>query len=262
VGINAHQLPVNAPKAAPAVHNANRDGPMNAGNPGGEPAYHTGHPVGTGGPQRTDPAAESAGSWPVGGGGGAARVGRYPQDPAAGGKVDDYAQPAAFWRRVLTEPERGRLVANIVGHLKDAAAGTQARMVDVFTRVDAELAQRVQTGLAAAAAGGGGGGGGGGGLPTAGKVPSSHLPPLVEVPVKPGTTILAGTGDLGGGVTDATATAAAAAGTAATTVASSLQPRLAGQAGGGQPGPVKGALSALAQGVAALAQHPGGGHQA
>lgn len=255
MGINAHQLPVNAPKAAPHVHNVNRDGSMAVANPGGEPAYHTGHAAATGGPQRVDPGAETAGSWPVGGGGGGgpARVGCYPQDPAAAGKVDDFAQPAAFWRRVLTAPERARLVANIVGHLKDAAAPTQSRMVDVFTRVDAELAQRVQSGLAAAMVGGGGG------LPTSGKVPSSHLPPLTEVPVKAGTTILAAT-DLGGGLVDATAAEAAAAGTGATTVASSLQPRLAGQTGGGQPGPVKGALSALAQGVAALAQ--GSGHKA
>lgn len=48
--------------------------------------------------------------------------------------------------------ERARLVANIVGHLKQARRDIQERMVVHFMRADAEYGRRVQEGLAAAAA--------------------------------------------------------------------------------------------------------------
>ena len=48
-----------------------------------------------------------------------------------------------FWRKVLTEDEKTRLVQNIAGHLKDAAEFLQQRAVRNFTQVDAEYGGRI-----------------------------------------------------------------------------------------------------------------------
>ena len=45
---------------------------------------------------------------------------------------------ALFWRHVLTEDEKKRLVANIAGHLKGASEFIQRRAVRNFTQVDPE----------------------------------------------------------------------------------------------------------------------------
>ncbi len=70
-------------------------------------------------------------------------VGRFPHDHPN----SDWAQPGDFFRRVLDAPARERLVQNIVGSLSGARKETQARMIDVFTRVDKEYGRMVAEGL-------------------------------------------------------------------------------------------------------------------
>jgi catalase len=48
----------------------------------------------------------------------------------------DWEQPGLFWRQVLKPDERARLVENITGSLSGARKEVQARMVEVFTKVD------------------------------------------------------------------------------------------------------------------------------
>ena len=48
-----------------------------------------------------------------------------------------------FWRKVLTEDEKTRLVQNIAGHLKDASVFIQQRAVRNFTQVDPEYGGRI-----------------------------------------------------------------------------------------------------------------------
>ena len=48
-----------------------------------------------------------------------------------------------FWRKVLTEDEKSRLVQNIAGHLKNASGFIQQRAIRNFTQVDSEYGGRI-----------------------------------------------------------------------------------------------------------------------
>jgi catalase len=48
-----------------------------------------------------------------------------------------------FWRKVLTEEERERLVRNIAGHLKDASEFIQRRALRNFFQVDKDYGERI-----------------------------------------------------------------------------------------------------------------------
>ena len=48
-----------------------------------------------------------------------------------------------FWRKVLTEEEKTRLVNNIAGHLKGSTDFIQQRAVRNFTQVDPEYGGRI-----------------------------------------------------------------------------------------------------------------------
>lgn len=45
---------------------------------------------------------------------------------------DNFTQPALFWRKTLTDPERNRLVSNIVDHLKNAEDFLQVTINPAF----------------------------------------------------------------------------------------------------------------------------------
>lgn len=70
-------------------------------------------------------------------------VGRFQHDHPN----SDWEQPGIFFREVLTAQERRNLVDNIVGSLSGAKAATQARMIDVFNRVDKDYGRMVAEGL-------------------------------------------------------------------------------------------------------------------
>jgi catalase len=60
---------------------------------------------------------------------------------------DNFTQPGNFYRKVLDDGARQRLVDNIAGHLKDAAGFIRQRAVKVFTQVDPDFGRRMQKAL-------------------------------------------------------------------------------------------------------------------
>jgi catalase len=133
LGANYHLLPVNAPRACP-MQNYQRDGFMRFdGNGGDGPNYW---PNSFGGP---DPQPEA-------------------QEPAftAEGMADrhaieltdiDFVQAGDLYRKVMTAQDRSHLIANITGHLKNAARRIQLRQTALFHKADAEYGRRVAEGL-------------------------------------------------------------------------------------------------------------------
>jgi catalase len=136
IGPNHEQLPINAPRVE--VHSYNKDGAMSYRHAGDQPVYA---PNSHGGPE-ADPELGLDLSWSVAG----AEIGRYanarhPQD-------DDFGQPGALYREVMSDTDRDHLVTNIVGHASDGVATeTQLRVVAYWMAVDADLGARVASGL-------------------------------------------------------------------------------------------------------------------
>lgn len=60
---------------------------------------------------------------------------------------DDFGQVTTFWKKVLDEPARERLVKNMVGSLRGASPFIVERAVRNFARADVDLAQRLTDGL-------------------------------------------------------------------------------------------------------------------
>ncbi|XP_067013712.2 catalase [Anabrus simplex] len=131
LGANYLQLPVNCPYRT-KIANYQRDGPQAYTNQEGAPNYY---PNSFGGPADVPSAALS--KFQVSG-----DVAKYNT-----ADEDNFSQPALFWKNVLNEDERTRLVENIVGHLKDAADFIQERTVKNFSQVDAEFGRRLTEGL-------------------------------------------------------------------------------------------------------------------
>lgn len=145
LGANFDHIPINCPYKA-RVTNYQRDGPANVnGNQGSAVNYE---PNSFGGPVE-DPTKK----WhptPVSG-----AVGRYKHTHPN----DDFEQPRALFRKVMSETERTHLIDNIVGSLKGArrdvriyqrlifAFQIQERQVKLFYKVDPEYGTRVAKGL-------------------------------------------------------------------------------------------------------------------
>ncbi|XP_064398721.1 catalase-like isoform X3 [Halichondria panicea] len=124
LGANYHQIPVNCPYAT-RTRNYQRDGPMCVdGNQGGAPNYY---PNSFCGPLDHPSYALSKTTYST------ADVKRYNT-----ADDDNFSQVTLFWRNVLSEDEKRRLVRNIAGHLKDASEFIQQRAVRNFTQVDSE----------------------------------------------------------------------------------------------------------------------------
>lgn len=133
LGPNYHLLPVNAPKHAPMA-SYQRDGAMRFDeNGGGGPNYW---PNSMGGPG-PDPSAADPGL-PVAG-----DAGRTPYPHPN----DDFVQPRALFRDVMTDEDRDHLVDNIVGHLSGAQERIKLRQCAVFYKVDPEYGTRVARGV-------------------------------------------------------------------------------------------------------------------
>lgn len=136
LGANYMQLPVNCPYRV-ALKNYQRDGPMNStDNQGGAPNYY---PNSFSGPEPCAFARKLQNSaYKVSG-----DVNRY----ETGDSEDNFAQPSVFYRRVLDETARKRLVSNIVNHLCNASPFIQERTVKNFTQVDADFGRQLTEGL-------------------------------------------------------------------------------------------------------------------
>jgi len=128
LGKNYLQLPVNCPYRA-RVSNYERDGFATVTDgQGGAPNYH---PNSFNGPIETkcpEPRFHVSGD-----------VDRYNSHDD-----DNFTQPGIFYRKVLDEGGRQRLIDNIAGHLKDAKDFIRERMVKVLSQVDPDFGKRVQ----------------------------------------------------------------------------------------------------------------------
>jgi catalase len=63
------------------------------------------------------------------------------------GHEDNFSQVGVFWRKVLKEEERARLVENISTHLINAAEFIQQRAVENFSKCDEEYGRRLREAL-------------------------------------------------------------------------------------------------------------------
>jgi len=109
-----------------------RDGNMPLYNHGGAPNYH---PNSFSGPKEC-PVARSP-PFHVSG-----DVDRYnPEDE------DDFGQVTIFWRKILDEAAKQRLVQNMVASLHGASPFIVERAVRNFAQVEVDLAQRLTDGL-------------------------------------------------------------------------------------------------------------------
>lgn len=131
LGVNYHQIPVNSPYKA---KNFERDGKMTINNQGGAPNYH---PNSFGGPE-TDPKVYKM----------------WPKLEVTGvidyydtGDEDNYSQPRVFYREVLKEDERTRLINNLVNSLKNCSEEIWNRAVVQFGKVDEEFGRRLARGI-------------------------------------------------------------------------------------------------------------------
>lgn len=133
LGPNYDQIPINCPYRS-RPNNGQRDGPMSVnGNQGANPNYE---------PNSFRPFTFSSASknsaLPVRG-----AIGRYkPNHPNC-----DFQQAGDLYRKVMTPDDRSHLIANIVGHLKNANREIQERQVRIFAKADPEYGARVAQGL-------------------------------------------------------------------------------------------------------------------
>ena len=133
LGANYHLIPVNSPKHA---HEASyqRDAAMRTdGNGGGGPNYW---PNSFGAPEPDASVAEPGVAL-------AGPTGRTPYPH----ENDDFVQPRALFRDVMTDEDRDHLIGNIVGHLSGAQERIRLRQCAIFYKVDPEYGTRVAEGV-------------------------------------------------------------------------------------------------------------------
>ena len=139
IGANHAELPVNRARAA-EVSSYDKDGQLrHTFRSASTPVYA---PNSFGGPAADAAAAGDEAGWQNDGE--LVRVAHtlHPED-------DDFGQPGTLYRDVLTEPERERLVANIVGHVGGTRIpAIRERALQYWRNVDADLGARVEAGLA------------------------------------------------------------------------------------------------------------------
>lgn len=133
LGTNYHLLPINSPKRA-SVSNYQRDGGMRHDDNGGAgPNYW---PNSMGGPA-PDPTAADPGMAVAG------VAGRTPYTHPN----DDFVQPRALFRDVMTDMDRDHLISNVSGHLSNAQERIKLRQCAVFYKVDPDFGTRVAQGV-------------------------------------------------------------------------------------------------------------------
>ena len=135
MGVNGDQLPVNRPHATEA-RNGNRDGFAYDGRHKGQKNYE---PNSFGGPDQTGrplwaPLTVSGltGEW---------ETPRHSED-------DDFVQPGNLYR-LMTEPEKERLVANLAGSISQVSRDEIAeRAIANFAKADDDLGKRLSAAVA------------------------------------------------------------------------------------------------------------------
>lgn len=131
VGTNHNTLPINRPLAE--VNNNQRDGAMRSDNNGGSGTYY--EPNSFGGATQTP--ANKIAPFPVSG----------DADSVAYDHDDHYTQAGDLYR-LLSDEERIRLVANIVGAMKPVERDDiKLRQIGHFYKADPEYGQRIAEGL-------------------------------------------------------------------------------------------------------------------
>jgi len=132
LGVNYHQIPINCPYATKGgVRNYQRDGFMAINNQGKGPNYE---PNSQGGPVAT---AEKIHSQSFSG-----KIGRYTPS-----HHDDFVQAGNLYR-LMDEGAKSRLVANLVGHMKNCPSKeVLIRQASHFYKADPDYGTRVAKGL-------------------------------------------------------------------------------------------------------------------
>ena len=128
LGANYLQIPVNCPFK---TRNYQRDGPQTVNdNQAGAPNYF---PNSFSGPMHHKIYLETDVSITVG------TAKRYDSSDE-----DNYSQCGIFWRKVLDEEAKKRLIENISGHLINAAEFIQQRQIANFAKCDEEYGRRLK----------------------------------------------------------------------------------------------------------------------
>ncbi len=128
IGSNYQQLPINAPRVP--VHSYNKDGFMAYQHAGAQPTYA---PNSYGGPKADPEKASEIGWWVE-----AAEIGRYAYDKHSAD--DDFVQPGALYRDVMSGTDQQHLVTNIVNHIKGGVKpDVVPRVIDYWGNVDPDL---------------------------------------------------------------------------------------------------------------------------
>jgi len=149
VGVNAEQLPINAPRVP--VSSYNKDGAMTYRHAGEQPVYA---PNSRGGPA----AAGAEHGADLGWGVEAGELARYAHEKHA--EDDDFVQPRTLFNEVMGADNREALVDGIVGHAStpEVTDAMHERVIAYWAGVDAVLGARVAAGLGKDVSGGNGAG--------------------------------------------------------------------------------------------------------
>jgi catalase len=136
IGPNYEQLPINRPRCP--VHSYNKDAAMTYTHSGDQAVYA---PNSSGGPA-ADPDYATEIGWDVE----TAQLARTAYEKHA--DDDDFGQPGALLRDVMTPADRDVLAENIVGHASsDVSTDMQLRVIAYWMRIDEALGASVAAGL-------------------------------------------------------------------------------------------------------------------
>ncbi|MEJ2695746.1 MAG: catalase [Candidatus Sulfobium sp.] len=135
LGVNYKQIPVNRPKVP--VHSYSKDGVMRVQNVS-DPVYA---PNSKGGAQADGKHYPQVEVWKASGGFIHAAYTLHRDD-------DDFGQAGTLVRKVMDDAQRGRLVSNVVGHLKKAVSEpVLQRAFEYWRNIDGEIGDRIAKGV-------------------------------------------------------------------------------------------------------------------
>jgi catalase len=135
LGVNYKQIPVNRPKAP--VHSYSKDGVMRVENVS-DPVYA---PNSKGGPQADGKRYPQVEVWKASGEFIHAAYSLRKDD-------DDFGQAGTLVRKVMDDAARGRLVSNVVGHLKKGVSEpVLQRAFEYWRNIDKETGDRIAKGV-------------------------------------------------------------------------------------------------------------------
>lgn len=128
LGPNYDQIPINCPYRA-RVATYSRDGPMTVTSNGGGSSNYSLNTTG-------GPVADPSTAWSTPAVTGA--VGRHEF-----GEPDDFCQPRALYKNVLTEEERERLIENTAAHMSGVTKDIQEKAVKIYYQIDPDYGERI-----------------------------------------------------------------------------------------------------------------------